>query len=373
MLTTGSAARIHELLGVTGRFVSKQVLSFCLSAILFLIASGLTASAQEPVSFRGKTIVVIVGSPAGGGTDASARLIASLMANYLPGKPAVLVRNIPGAQGITAMNYFVKQVAPDGLTVIMASTTQADPLLYRKPQAQFDPTTFGFVGGVGRGGTVLLLRNEAETRLQDKRAAPAVMGALGGVPRSGMQITAWGIEFLGWNAKWVLGYRGTSDLMIALERGEIDMTSTANLFQTQKFMDNGRFKILSQSGSLHGGKMVARPEFGDAPLFADLMQGKIREPIAQKAFDYWSSMTALDKWFALPPGTPEGFVRAYRTAYKAAAADPEFAEFGKRISEDIDPMAYEDVELLIHRLGGTPPEAIAYLSAMLRKQGVEAE
>src|SRR3954471_17829307 len=110
-----------------------------------LLALGAVANAQEPVSFRGKTIAVIVGSPAGGGTDASARLIASLMAAYLPGKPAVLVRNIPGAQGITAMNYFVKQVAPDGLTVVMASTTQADPLLYRKPQAQFDPTTFAFV------------------------------------------------------------------------------------------------------------------------------------------------------------------------------------------------------------------------------------
>jgi hypothetical protein len=342
-------------------------------ALVSLLAAGTATSAQEPVSFRGKSIVVIVGSPAGGGTDASARLIATLIANYLPGKPAVLVRNIPGAQGITAMNYFVKQVAPDGLTVMMASTTQADPLLYRKPQAQFDPTTFAFVGGVGRGGTVLMLRKEAERRLHDKRVAPSVMGALGGVPRSGMQMTAWGIEFLSWNAKWVLGYRGTSDLMIALERGEIDMTTTANLFQVQKFLDNGRFKIMSQSGALHAGQMVPRPEFGDAPLFADLMRGKISDPIAQKAFDYWSSMTALDKWFALPPNTPRAFVQAYRDAYKAAAADPEFAELGKRISEDLDPMAYEDVELLITRLGGTPPEAVAFLSAMLRKQGVEAE
>jgi len=76
---------------------------------------------------------------------------------------------------------------------------------------------------------------------------------------------------------------------------------------------------------------------------------------------------------ALPPGTPEPFIRAYRAAYKAAAADPEFAELGKRISEDIEPMAYEDVELLIGRLGGTPQEAISFLSAMLRKQGIEAE
>src|SRR5262249_31900808 len=302
------------------------------AGLLSLLALGAAVRAEEPVSFRGKTIAVIVGSPAGGGTDASARLIATLIANYLPGKPAVLVRNIPGAQGITAMNYFVQQVAPDGLTVVMASTTQAAPFLSRKPQSQFDPTSFAFVGGVGRGGTVLLLRSDSEPRLHNLRAAPVMMGALSGVPRSGMQTTAWGIEFLGWNAKWVLGYRGTSDLMIALERGEIDMTTTANLFQVQKFLGNNRFKIMTQSGALHGGKMVARAEFGDAPLFAALMQGKIREPIAQKAFDYWSSMTALDKWFALAPGTPEAFVRAYRAAYKGAAADPEFAELGKRIS-----------------------------------------
>src|SRR5262249_7366782 len=138
-------------------------------------------------------------------------------------------------------------------------------------------------------------------------------------------------------------------------------------------LDNGRFKIVSQSGALHAGQMVPRPEFGDASLFADLMQGRISAPIAQKAFDYWSSMTALDKWFALPSNTPRAYVQAWREAYKAAAADPEFAELGKRISEDIDPMAYEDVELLIQRLGGTPPEAIAFLSAMLRKQGIEAE
>src|SRR5204863_581083 len=107
-------------------------------------------------------------------------------------------------------------------------------------------TTFAFVGGIGRGGTVMLLRKDAEPRLHDRAAAPVIMGALGGVPRSGMQTTAWGIEYLGWNAKWVVGYRGTNDLMIALERGEIDMTSTANLFQLQKFLDSGRFKILSQ-------------------------------------------------------------------------------------------------------------------------------
>ncbi len=340
--------------------------------LMGVLVATCAATAQE-ISFRGKTITVIVGSPAGGGTDTSARMVASLIANHLPGKPAIIVRNIPGAEGMTSMNYFAKQVAPDGLTLTMGSTTQADPLLYRKPQSQFDPTTFSFVGGVGRGGTVLLIRNEAAARLRDKKAAPAVMGALSGVPRSGMVMTAWGIAYLDWNAKWVLGYRGTNDLMIALDRGEIDMTTTGNLFQVRRFIESNRFKILVQSGSLQKGHVVPRPDFGDAPVFPTLMQGRISDPIVQKAFDYWASLTSLDKWLALPPKSPEAYVRAYREAYAAAANDPEFGEYGRKISEDIEPMAFEDVNLLIGKLGATPPEAIAAISAMLRRQGIEAE
>src|SRR5260221_715516 len=83
---------------------------------------------------------------------------------------------------------------------------------------------------------------------------------LSGLPRSGMQMTAWGIEFLDWNAKWVIGYRGTSELMVALERGEIDMTSTGNLFHVQRLLATGKFKVLAQTGMLKNGRRVARPE-----------------------------------------------------------------------------------------------------------------
>lgn len=342
-----------------------------ISLLSLLLATG-AASAQD-AAFKGKTVTLIVASPAGGGTDTSGRLIASLIAKHLPGKPSIIVRNIPGAEGMTAMNYFVKQVVPDGYTITMGSTTQADPLLYRRSQSQFDPTKFAILGGVGRGGTLLLIRKEAEARLLNHNGPPAIMGALSGVPRSGMVMTAWGIAYLDWNAKWVLGYRGTTDLMVALDRGEIDMTTTANLFQLHRFVSApDRFKVMAQSGSLQKGQTVARPDFGDAPVFARMMDGKIKDPIVQKAFDYWLNLTSLDKWLALPPKTPEPFVRAYREAYAQAVMDPEFSEYGRKLSEDIEPMAYEDVQLIIDRLGATPPQAIAAISTMLRKQGVEA-
>jgi tripartite-type tricarboxylate transporter receptor subunit TctC len=325
----------------------------------------------QNVSFKNKTITMIIGYAPGGGTDASGRLIAQFIGKHVPGQPNIVVRNQPGADGMTALNYMVQQTKPDGLTITMGSSTQVDPLNYRKPQAAYDPATFGYIGGVGRGGTVLIINKDAEPRLYDKSKPPVIMGSVGGVPRSGMQVTAWGIEYLGWNAKWVVGYRGTNDLMIALDRGEIDMTSTANMFQVGKYLNEGKFKILNQSGTLENGQLGARPEFSDAPIFPKLMEGKIKDPIAQKAFDYWLSINSMDKWLAVIGGTPAPIVETYRTAFTKMSVDPDFVNLGKKISEDFTPMTYKDVEALVKTLADTPQEAIGHTSALMRKQGLQ--
>jgi tripartite-type tricarboxylate transporter receptor subunit TctC len=331
------------------------------------------ASADEPVSFEGKSITLIVTSAAGGGTDLSARLVANYIASHLPGKPNVIVRNIPGAQGVVGMNYLVNKVAPDGLALTVAGATLANPLVYRVPAAQFDPTTFPFIGGSGRGGSVILIRKDAEARLYDKSAAPVIMGSLGGVPRAGSQTAAWGAGLLGWNMKWVVGYPGTNELMLALDRGEVDMTATANLFLVKQFLAGGRFKVLVQTGIVRNGRIVQRADYGDAPLMASLLESKVTNPLVRQAYEYWSSNTALDKWIAVPPKTPEAYIRAYREAYQNAFTDPAFAEMGKNISDDLEPMSWEDVEFLMKKLGATPPEAIAFITEMLRKQGLETE
>ena len=169
------------------------------------------------------------------------------------------------------------------------------------PAAQFDPTTFPFIGGSGRGGSVLLIRKDAEARLYDKSTAPVIMGSLGGIPRSGSQTAAWGAGLLDWNMKWVLGYPGSNELMLALDRGEVDMTATQNLFVIRTFVATGRFKILVQTGTVQNGRVIPLAEFGDAPLIAELLQSKVTDPLARQAFEYWASNTELDKWIALPP------------------------------------------------------------------------
>ena len=219
---------------------------------------------------------MLVGSEPGGGTDASGRLIARFLRQYLPLQPNVIVRNMPGAGGVTALNHVVSKTPPDGLLVVMGAAVTVDPMTSRRSNAQYDPTKFRIVGGIGRGGTVLIIGSDAELRLYDKSAQPVVMGSNAAVPRQGMQVTLWCVEYLGWNVKWVVGYHGTNEVMLALDRGEIDMTSTGNIFQVAERLKSGNFKIVNQSGSIDNGKIVGRADFGNAPLFTEQVKGKIK-------------------------------------------------------------------------------------------------
>jgi tripartite-type tricarboxylate transporter receptor subunit TctC len=355
---------------------------FCmhLLAIMRLVApllawlAGWSAFAgQETISFHGKTVTMIVGSAPGGGTDAFGRLVASFLANHLPGKPNIVVRNLPGADGITSMNFIAQQVAADGYTIAAEANNVANPILYRRPQARFDPVKFGIFGGAGRGGELLLISDEAEKRLHDKQARPVIMGSLSGAPRSGMQMVAWAIDRLDWNVRWVTGYRATNDLMLALERGEIDMTSTGNEFQIQSFLQSGKFKPLLQSGALKNGALAPRREFGDAPVLATVLEGRLDTPLLANAFEYWSAIAVMDKWLSLPPQSPAEILGVYRDAYQKVMQDPEYAERGKRVSDDFIPMSSADVEKLIVRLAGLPREATEYMTSMMEKQGLSLQ
>jgi hypothetical protein len=331
------------------------------------------AAAEEALTFKGKTITMIVGSEAGGGTDASGRLIAPYLRKHLPGEPSIVVHNMPGASGITSLNYFAQRTAPDGLTVMMGSISTIDPVVYRNASAQYDPKTFRVVGGVGRGGSIIFIARAAEARLYDKAAKPAMIGSVMALPRPAMQPALWSIEYLGWNAAWVGGYHGTQETMLAFDRSEVDITSTGNIFQIQDRLNGGKLKILHQTGYLENGRIVGRAEFGNAPLFPELMKDKIKDPTAQAAFNYWTALNTGDKWIGLAPATPDNIVDAYRDAFRKLSRDREFLERGEKISEGFAPMATRDVEIVVRALADTPPEAVDYTKGLMRKQGMRVQ
>ena len=346
-----------------------------LAALCVVVGLGCanTPTAAQEFPPRGKTIMMQIGFNPGGGTDAAGLLIAKFLKKYLPNDPSIAMQHMPGAGGMTALNHAVLKTPPDGMLLIMGGASALDPFNTRKANAKYDPTKFRIVGGIGRGGSALVITAGGEKRLLDKSSPPAIMGSSGPIPRQGMQVVLWGVEYFGWNVKWVTGYPGTSDLMLALDREEIDMTTTGNIFALQDRLKAGKLKIINQSGMIKEGKSIGRPDFGDSPLLTERLEGKIKDPIAQKSFEYWLAMNTADKWLALHPDTPDTIVSIYRAAFEKVAADPEFLREGERISDGFFPVNHTEVERYIQTLADTPDEAINYTTQLMQKQGIQVK
>jgi hypothetical protein len=345
----------------------RRVLTQAVTAFALLLIR-VPATAADELSFAGKTVNVVVGYGAGGRIDNYTRLLTAALSHRLPGNPTLVVRNMLGADGVVALNYFYTQVKPDGLTAAVVGASQVDPFQIVKAKASYDVGAMEFVGGNGHGGTALVIRNEALPRLRDRSGPPAVMGALSAV-RTGMQATLWGSEYLGWNAKWVVGYPTTKSLVLGIERGEIDMTSFSDVVDVQRLKGTSNFTVLGQTGFLRDGKLQPRAEYA-APILSDLVADKITDPTAMRAFAYWRSISQVGEFMALPPGTPRPIVDAYRQAFRDTIADPEFADRLVKAGDEFLPQSDADVGALLATLSSTPPDALAYLIDIARRQGL---
>lgn len=347
-------------------------------AVYAAVAGGLAGAAlvanpaSAAVDFKGKTVTMIIGNAPGGGTDAVGRLLGEYLVRHLPGKPTLVVRNMPGAAGITALNYFVSVAKQDGTTVTMGASTQTDPVHWRAKASQYDPRKMHMIGGIIRGATMLMIRKEALPRLTDKTKRPVVVGAVDGT-RSGIIMSLWGGEYLDWNIKWVVGYGGTSDLMLALQRGEIDMSSTANSFHIRDILKLGGFALVAQSGTLQRGKLSPRAEYPDVPLFPSLIRPKLKSGLEKEAFGYWEGINSTDKWLALPPGAPADVVEAFKVAFEAAVQEKGFLERARKsISEDVMALNAADQTRLVNQIANTSDEALAFIDSIKKKQDLRA-
>ncbi len=350
--------------------------SFARTAFIAGITAGMACTISAPASaevdFKGKQIVMIIGNAAGGGTDAVGRLVGEYLTRYLPGKPTLIVRNMPGAGGITALNFFATQVKNDGTYLTTGASTQTDPVHWRAKASKYDPRDFRMIGGIVRGSTVLMLNKKAVERLTDKSKPLVVVGAIDGT-RSGIIMSMWGGKYLGWNIKWVTGYGGTSELILALQRGEIDLTSTANSFLIREMLQKGSHVALAQSGTLVDGKLIARAAPTTAPHPPDQIRPHLKSELEQQAFGYWEGINATDKWLALPKGTPDDVVKAYETAFLKAVKDPTFIQRGKAsISEDISALNAADQDKLVRQLAATTDEALTFIENVKKEQGLRS-
>lgn len=330
-----------------------------------------TADAQE-ASFKGRRIETIVVSTAGGGTDTSTRLVGRFLSKHLPGQPDIIFRNMPAGHGTAGLNYFAKQVKPDGLTWVGGSSSHVDSVTLAKEAVEYNPTKFEYFGGVSRGGSLLILRKEKVKNLTDKSLPPVIVGEIDG-NRSWGQMVMWGADILDWNIKFVVGYPGSGPLNLAARRGEIDMFGTAGLKLLRDILATNLFVAVAQDGSVADQSAVGRKDFPDVPVFADMVAGKT-SGLQAETFGFWNSSVQMDKWYALPAGTPASFVEAYRTAWNKLVVDPEFLKQAYlQFGEDFTPVSGTSVATMVSKTSYPRKEITAHFESLKIKYGLPAQ
>jgi hypothetical protein len=188
-----------------------------------------------------------------------------------------------------------------------------------------------------------------------------------------MLMAAWGIKYLGWHAKWVSGYGNNSDLSLALERGELDMTSLADAWflQNPSLLNKDKFTIIYQTGSNGGTEPSKIPAIAKVPLFTGVMNGKASDPVAQDAYEYWRNLSYVFKWAALPAKTPAPIVAAYRDAFGKAVADPGFIARGQTLTPGFSVISAADLTTAVKALAKVSPDAIHYMTKILNEEGLQ--
>jgi tripartite-type tricarboxylate transporter receptor subunit TctC len=348
--------------------------TFLFLGIGLIGATALTPApaAAAEVNFKGKRLDAIIGSSPGGGTDGTTRLVGRYLEKYLPGEPNIVYRNMPAGHGVQAMNYFAKVAKKDGSTWSGGSSSYVDSNNLRKSVVEYNPTKFEYIGGVARGGSVITMRKSKFANVTDKSKPPVVIGAVDG-SRSWGQMMLWGKDILGWNIRFVIGYPGAPALTLAARRGEIDAFGTSSITMHRNLAKTGEFDGFVQLGEAVEGKIVPRVSFPKVPVMPDLMKGKLSGE-GQKVFSFWVKTNQIDKWYALPPGTPKDIVQAYRTAYNKAVKDPEFLKFARlQFSEDFSPQTADDVFNLISSTAYPDAKIFTYLHDMAVRHGLPGE
>ncbi len=288
----------------------------CLVVCAVWASSTAIAEAADPF-YKGKTIKVLVSSSPGGGTDTVARLVSRFLPKYLPGNPETYVQNMPAGGGLVANNYFYRVSKPDGLTLF--GTSSGPMTIYNRGGAKvkYNPREYSWLGSLSRGGSVLMVRKDAKSRLLDPKAEPVVIGDREG-NRTWLSMTLWGKEALGWNTRYVIGYAGTAEMVLAVRQGEIELWSSGNAEIVKGLKKDGLVEFIAQQGS------ERRRDFPNVPTYEEFLGNKRPTGVSWQAYRVWSGPAEVDKPLAAPAGTPKYIVAILREAYQKMVKDRDF-------------------------------------------------
>jgi tripartite-type tricarboxylate transporter receptor subunit TctC len=332
--------------------MSKWLLPAVVAAkIAIMTAMVASAQAQDSVAqfYRGKQINLYVGSTAGGGYDSYARLLARKLSSYIPGNPVIVPQNMPGA-GSNKLAGYIYSVAPKDGTAIGAIFSGAIVQPLFGDPVQHDPSKLIYVGNANIEAFLCLARTDAQVKtFQDAFNKELILGASneGGATRD---FAAMLNNVLGTKFRLVTGYPGSSEIILAVERDEVQGTCgigwSSIVPQRARLLDSGRTRVIAQLAS-RGHREMDRM---GVPLAIDF--AKTEDD--RKVMNLFYSQLMFGRPFILPPGVPTDRVAALRKAFIDTFRDREIIAEAARMQLDIDALSGEEVQAEVAKAYSTP-------------------
>ena len=316
-----------------------------LAAALLVLSAGSSAAQQE--MFAGKTITIYVGYTAGGSYDLYGRLAARHLGAHLPGHPAVVVQNMPGAGSLKAANYLYEVAPRDGtaLGVVVESTALEQALA--NPAAQYDAAKFTYVGRLATSNNVFMMWHTA--KVQSLEAAKRATALLAGTGPGSIAETIPRLTnaLIGTRFKLISGYPASTEAMLAMERGEVDGSSSswaAVKVGKQDWLKDRKIRIILQTTPERS------PELPDAPSLGEI--GSSAQD--RQVFALYASGSAIGRSLIGPPGIAAERVAALREGFDAMVKDADFLADVRKLDVELDPLPGAAVAQLIERTLSVP-------------------
>ena len=327
-----------------------------------IAACSLCSAAADPIEdfYKGKTVTLVASTGAGGPLDLIARTVAKHMARHIPGSPAMIVRNMPGGGHVLATNFMANQAPKDGTTI--ATVVNSIPLhqVIDGRGVRYDARKFSWIGATGVSNLMTVAwRASGVTSIDDVMRREVPTGATGVGSGTFVYTNAMNLV-VGTKFKMVLGYASSTDIDLAMERGEVAARGGFSLSGIKQerphWLTDNKVALLVQVGS------EREKEYPEVPLMHELA----KTPQQRQILALLSSPVALGRPFFAPPDVPAERLAALRKAFADTLKDEQFLDEARRLSFDLTSLSGERLAEIVAETVNAPPEAVAQAKVMLQ-------
>ncbi len=333
---------------------------FLFALALVLLVSGMpSGSDAQPAAdfYKNRQMRLIVGHAVGNDYDIGARLLAKYLQKHIPGQPTIIVQNMTAAQSVVAANYVYAQAPRDGSVIGTFSRNLPNQALMGQSNIEADLRRFNWLGATSLPGRVCAAWHTTPIKsVADLLKQELIVGSSGaGTSNSILPTVA--NHVLGTKFRIIEGYRGSQDVILAVERGEVQgVCATTGQFRgADRLFKEGKLRLLFRS------EETPLPEFPDAPSIFEHVKSDDQRDFMRFVF----ASVEFGRPYVFPPDVPKDRVELMRGALAAAAQDPDLLAEAAKIRLDMSYRPPEGLEKLLGDLHATPPGVIAEVKKLI--------